>query len=148
MACGGGGDDDGDAPDALEQVSLADQMGCHMLPGAIAGGSDTAKGVCMTTASACLVRSIDIGCDNADEVAFQWEAGGYYTVKTFDWVPVTSSHGTVTTMTNADGGILDIPPSTLVTATFMQSVGNTPLSYEIVFRFEDDHVYFESVTEL
>lgn len=173
FACGGGDDGD-DAPDAAEgavdamgddspdamddttdvdgepggeEPPFAERSACDMLPVTIrpAGG----PGACAKVIEGdCNVGNDEfLGCDflSEDLINFEWDPGVFYNVKSFGWTPVSSSHGEVTTMTNATGGILGIPTSTEVTAVFTyESDGST---WEIVFRMEDDYVVFLSFTE-
>ena len=138
----GGGGGGGDEPE------LVDQVGCHML-----GDGTFAVPPYMGATRACIVvlgpqtcflRNESQGsCLVDDRVWFEWEPGGFYNVKMFDWNAETSTHGEVTTQTNADSGIIGIPPSTTVTATATRDADGR--LWTIVFRMEDDYVVFEKV---
>lgn len=150
---GGGGVDAGPADaDISSEPMLVDQIGCHMLgdyeqPVAVAGYDDTPI-VCIqvTGPSLCLVANERFNsCVSAGNLFFEWEAGSWYNVKGFDWTVMSSSHGEVTTETNADSGILGVPPSTTVTASATNDYLDDGRTFEIVFRMEDDYVVFEKI---
>lgn len=164
IGCGGGsdggGDDDVDAGtsdgqrDAARdsggggQPELVDQIGCHMLSSGTfavpAYMGATRACIAVLGPQTCLVRNESQGsCLVEDRVWFEWEPGSFYNVKMFDWNAETSSHGMVTTQTNADSGIIGIPPSTTVTSTITQDLDGR--LWTIVFRMEDDYVVFEKV---
>lgn len=148
----GGGAVDAAPPDAdiSAEPMLVDQIGCHMLgdydqPVAVPAyeGSETA---CIEVLGpfTCLVHNVRTGsCTIQDTVRFEWEAGNWYNVKAFGWTVESSSHGEVTTQTNADSGILGVPVSTRVTATITHDSDGK--LWDVVFRMEDEYVVFEKV---
>lgn len=157
FACGGGGGGNNtpDAGGGGGTVELLDQVGCHMLgdfddPVAVPPSDPSTPLACIEKpagSSACLVHNERLGsCLGANTVFFEWEAGTFYNVKAFGWTVESSSHGEVKGLgeTDADSGILAIPPSTTVTASITHTDGNG-VTYQVVFRMEDDYVVFEQV---
>lgn len=138
---GGGGSGSGDTP------MLVDQIGCHMV-----GTDYAAIGVPPKDPSlpqvfvelagpfSCFVRNTS---DLPDYIRFEWEPGTFYNVKAFGWTVEASSHGEVTTQTNADSGILGVPVSTPVTA--MITADDDGRTFELEFQWEDDYVIFTKV---
>lgn len=154
--CGGGGGGGAADPDAQgsddpggDDPTLVDQVGCHMLqdsgsPFAVPpedGATAPVACVVLLGPQLCFARNTE--CFGGERVMFEWQPGSFYNVKAFEWSVVSASAGEVTTETNADSGILGVPPSTTVTAAITHDASG--VTYDFAFRMEDDFVVFEKV---
>lgn len=135
---GGGSDGGGDTP------MLVDQVGCHMIGTdyaavAVPPKNPSSREVYITLLgpTTCLASNTN---ESADYLRFEWMPGVYYNVKAFGWSVESSTHGEVTTQTNADSAILGVPVSTPVTAMITADADGR--TFEIAFRWEDEYVVF------
>ncbi|MCA9676533.1 MAG: hypothetical protein KC464_15985 [Myxococcales bacterium] len=134
---GGGGDD------SLQLTNMAE---CGQLPVRVPPSIGADVCVYYSEPYCSVGNSSAIGCLGGASVRVDWVAGGAdYRIVTRGWIPITTSHGQIDSPTDADGAIVGVPPSTVVTATFDDLDGIQP-TIEVQLRVEDDYVVFLSVT--